>query len=251
MFPPYGVAGSTRHSEDQVHGLFSLARGGDDEPFVVLQHSQPVLNICRVVAEAVCRFQSCDVHKGGGSDLCDQLFLAVGLRSEEGCLFKAIQSAHMARAVDQFVEGRGVVFGGFSELGQKRKRNGVVRGTVEGSVAVFVVQLYARSLQVVAYDGFCLLVGVCGLQEFGGVLRLQAFALVDMEDVVVPQERDFLLFASLFVLLFDPLPEDNPRSLLALLDVASCLLNLLECGVLAGTAQKHLIQKAVRLARRI
>jgi len=147
-------------SKNQIHGLFSLAGCRHDEPFVILQHCQPVLNICGIVAEAVCRFQSCDVHKGGGSDFCDQLFLAVGLGSEEGGLLKAVQSAHMARAVNHLMEGCGVVFRSFLELCQKRKRNGVVRGTVEGSVALFVVQLYARSLQVVAYDAFCLLVGV-------------------------------------------------------------------------------------------
>lgn len=66
------------------------------------------------------------MDEGRGSDFCDKLFLAVGLGSEEGGFLEAVQSAHMACAVDQFVEGRGVVFGGFSELGQKRERDGVV-----------------------------------------------------------------------------------------------------------------------------
>ena len=58
----------------------------------------------------------------------------------------------MSCAVGQFVEGRAVILSGFCELGQKRKRDGVGGGTVEGSVALLMVQLYAGSLQVVAYD---------------------------------------------------------------------------------------------------
>ena len=42
-----------------------------------------------------------------------------------------------------------------------------------------------------------------------GVSGSDPFALVDVEDIVVAQEGDFLLFASLFIFLFDPLPEDN------------------------------------------
>ena len=100
----------------------------------------------------------------------------------------------------------------------------------------------------VAYDGFRRLVGVDGLRQGLGVLRLQTLALVDVEDVVIPQEGDFLLFAGLFVFGFDPLPEDHHMGLLTLLDISACRLNLLERRILAGAAQEHLIEQAVRLA---
>ena len=106
------------------------------------------------------------MDKGRSSYFRDEFFFGVRFRAEEGGSGDSVQPLGVSRAVDQFVEDRGVVFGGFLELGQQRKRDGIVRGTIEGSVALFVVQLYAGSLQVVAYDGFGLLVGVCGLRAF-------------------------------------------------------------------------------------
>ena len=75
-----------------------------------------------------------------------------------------------------------------------------------------------------------------------------ALALVDVEDIVVSQEGDFLLFASLFIFLFNPLPEDNHLRLCALLHLAAFLLALVEGDILARATQEHLVQEAVRLA---
>jgi len=73
--------------------------------------------------------------------------------------------------------------------------------------------------------------------------------LVDMENAVVAQERDLLDFACLFVLLLNELPEDNHAGFLALLDLATFLLALLEGDILASLAKHHLIEKAIRFAR--
>ena len=72
--------------------------------------------------------------------------------------------------------------------------------------------------------------------------------MLDVEYVVITQERNLFDFARFFVLLLNPFPEDNHAGLFALLHIAASLLNLRICGIFAGTAQEHLIEEAVRLA---
>ena len=116
-------------------------------------------------------------------------------------------------------------------------------------VAFLMFHLHARGFEVVAYDTLGGLVCVCRIRQGLGVLRFQAFALVDVENIVVAKQGDFPLFACFFVLLLYPFPEDNHLRLGSLADISTCLLNLFEGGVFAGTTQKHLVQEGVRFAR--
>ena len=75
-----------------------------------------------------------------------------------------------------------------------------------------------------------------------------AFALVNVEYVVVSEAGNFFLFVGLFVFLLYPFPEDNHAGFFALLDLSASLLALLEGQVFAGAAQHELVQKAVGLA---
>ena len=77
----------------------------------------------------------------------------------------------------------------------------------------------------------------------------QPFALVDVKHVVITQEGNLFLFAVIFVFLLDPFPEHDHAALFALTDVAACGLNLLEGDIFTGTAQQHLVEQAVGLAR--
>ncbi len=86
---------------------------------------------------------------------------------------------------------------------------------------------------------------------FGGILGLDTLALVDMEHVVIPQERNLLLFAGFFIFLLDPFPEADKTRLLALFDLAASFLTLTECDVLARPAQQHLIQQGIGFAGRV
>ena len=177
MFDLTGFCGGlTRRTEDEGNSLFSLAGCRHDEAFVAFQHLEPVLNICGVVAEALCRFQPGGVHKGRRANLCDKFLFAVSLAPEVGSSGNSVQPLGVSRAVNEFVEGCAVILCGFLELCQKGKCNGIVRGTVEGPVALLMVELYARSLQVVAYDALCLLVGFCTLGKGLAVLRFWFFA---------------------------------------------------------------------------
>jgi len=76
----------------------------------------------------------------------------------------------------------------------------------------------------------------------------QAFAFINVEDIVIAQERDFPDFAALFVFLLNPFPENNHLSFRAFLDAASGFLTLLKGEVFAGFAEQHLIEEAVGFA---
>lgn len=146
------------------------------------------------------------------------------------------------------MEGGAVVFGGFLEMCELRERDTIGGRSVEGLIACFVDQPDAARLDVSGDDGFGGLVSVGGSRQLLRVLCGQAFALIDVEDVEVAQEGKFLLFAGLFIFLFDPLPEDDSAAFFALFDFAAFGLTLLEGDVFTGTTEQHLIEKAVRLA---
>ena len=177
MFVFTGFCGGlARRTEDEGNRLFSLAGCRHDEPLVAFQHLEPVLNICGIVVETCRRFKASEIDKGRGSDFGNQFFLGVCLRTEECGFVQSVQPLGMACGVNEFVEGCAVVFRGFLELRQKGKCDGIVRGTVEGPVALLMVELYARRFEIVAYDAFGLLVGFCALGKGLAVLRFQTFA---------------------------------------------------------------------------
>lgn len=184
------------------------------------------------------------------ANLCDKLFFAVVLRTKEGSLCQAIQSGGMSSRVGQLMEDCAVVFSSAHELLANGKNHFISGRSVEGFVALLVEELHLFALQIAIYDLLGFFDCFSTIRHMKGfcVLCADPFALVDVEDIVVAQEGDFLLFASLFIFLLNPLPEDNHMGLLALLHPAPFLLALVEGDVLARATQKHLVQEAVRLA---
>ena len=71
------------------------------------------------------------------------------------------------------------------------------------------------------------------LLEALGVLGFDTIALINVEDVVIAKEGDLLLFVSLFVFLFDELPENDHGRFLTLANSAAFCLTLLEGQVFA------------------
>ena len=124
---------------------------------------------------------------------------------------------------------------------QKNRRKAllVMARTIESAVTLFVEELHARAAEVVVDDVLCGFLSVRAVREgdFRGVLGGDAFALVDVEDIVVSQERDFLLFVGFFVFLLYPFPEDHHVAFLALLDVPASFLALLEGQILTRAAK--------------
>ena len=184
------------------------------------------------------------------ANLCDKLFFAVILRTKEGSLCQAIQSGGMSSGVGQLMEDCAVVFSSAHELLANGKNHFISRRSVESSVAFLVEELHIFALQIAIDDFLGFLNCLSSIRHMKGfcVLGADAFALVDVEDIVVAQEGDFLLFASLFIFLFDPLPEDNHMGLFTLLHPAPFLLALVEGDILPSSAQEHLVQEAVGLA---
>ena len=96
-------------------------------------------------------------------------------------------------------------------------------------------QLYAGYLEIICNDRFCLLVRIYDLRQRFHMSGFQPLALINVEYVVVAEEGNLLLFASLFVFLFEPFSENDHAALFALPDVAARLLNLLEGCIFTGT----------------
>ena len=154
----------------------------------------------------------------------------------------------MSGRVGHLMEEGAVILGGVLELSQQRQRDAVGGRPVESTVALLMDQTYTGAGQVVAGDGLGGFVRLRDVRQRLAVLGLDALALVDVEDVVVAQEGDFLDLLRLFVFLLKPFPEDHHGRLRALLDAPALLLDLLEGGVFAGSCKQDLIQQTVRLA---
>ena len=159
----------------------------------------------------------------------------------------------MARAVGQLMECGGVVLFHAGKLLPERKHDTVSGGAVICLVSLPVLQLHPGAGQVSRYDlvGGAIGDGIVRFRADGG--GLDVVHLGDVEDIVILQQRDQLL--RLFpgggvrfpdLLLF---PEDHHGSLFALADFAAQALHLVEGVPGTGLAQKHLVQKAVGLAR--
>ena len=129
--------------QDHLDGFLRLARGADNEALVVFQDVKPILYVSGAVAEAVRRFQTSCVHQRRCAYFCYKLFFGIRFRTEERGLFQPIQALAVAGGMGQLVERGAVIFGSFGELRSKRKRDGIVDGTVTGLIAFDVLQLYA------------------------------------------------------------------------------------------------------------
>ena len=129
--------------QDHLNGFLRLARGTDDEAFVVFQDAEPILNVSGAVAEAARSFQTGGVHQRRGSDFCNQFFFGIRFRTEKRGLFQPIQALAVTGGMSQLVERGAVILGGFSELRSKRKRDGIVSRAITGLIAFDVLQLYA------------------------------------------------------------------------------------------------------------
>ena len=179
--------------QNQVDRLLCLACCTDDEPLVILQHLQPVLKIGRVVTEAAAGFQADVIHQRSGSNLRDKLFLAVVFRSEEGGLAQPVQPLGVSGAMGQFMEDRAVILCGADELLADGENHFIGGGSVEGPVSFFVGELHAFAAQVVVDDflGGFQRSGSIREDGFRGVLGGDAFALVNVEHVVISEEGGF------------------------------------------------------------
>ena len=102
----------------------------------------------------------------------------------------------MTCAVGQFVEDRAVILGSADKLLTEGEDDLVSGGEIESAVAFAVRQFYPLAFQVVVYDLLRSLNGGGAIRKmgFGGILSLDALALVDMEHVVIPQERELPCF---------------------------------------------------------
>ena len=89
-----------------------------------------------------------------GPDFRNQLFLAVGFRTEERGFAQAVQALAVARGVGQFVKGGAVIFGGCGELASLGQGDGIGGGTIERTVSRRVGQGNALPLAIGGNDGF-------------------------------------------------------------------------------------------------
>ena len=89
----------------------------NDQPLVVTQSLQPVLNVCCIVAEAARRFKTAVTDESRSAEFCDQFFFAVCIRTEECCFAQAIQAACMSCTVREFMECSAVIFSCAFKLG--------------------------------------------------------------------------------------------------------------------------------------
>lgn len=72
-----------------------------------------------------------------------------------------------------------VILGGAAELFPEGKEDGIVRGTVEGAVALCVIQMDVTALGIIRDDLLCARVGACVCGQWLFVLCGQPLALID------------------------------------------------------------------------
>ena len=89
-----------------------------------------------------------------GPDFRNQLFLAVGFRTEERGFAQAVQALAVARGVGQFVKCGAVVFGGGGELASLGQGDGIGGGTIERTVSRRMGQRDALLLALLEGDVF-------------------------------------------------------------------------------------------------
>ena len=169
----------------------------------------------------------------------------------------------MACAVREFMKERAVILGNAGELHKLRHGHAVAGRRVERSVAVLDGEPDSGALDVVLDDLVGSVIGgkMLSRRRFFCKVRLNALALVDMEHVVVAQERyalhdrfaicainDVAVIISFRTL--HELPEYDHAGLLSFSDMTAFALGFLERDKFAAAAaEKYLIEQAVLLAR--
>lgn len=154
----------------------------------------------------------------------------------------------MPGTVNHFVKSSAVILCGAAELFPEREEDGIVRGTVEGAVALCLIQVDVAAADIIRDDPLCGCIGACSCGQWLCVSYRQSFALIDVEDAVIAQKGDGLLLAAFFVLLLNPLPEYDHAALFTFASHAALLLALPERDILAGATEEHLIQQRIGLA---
>ena len=201
--------------------------------------------------EGLRRFQSAMTDKGCAADLGNQFLFAVLFAAKVCRRFQSRKPFHMACAVNHFMEGGSVILGSLGELCQERKHNPICGGLIKSGIPFGMFQTDALTLHICGDDAFRSFVCGCAVRHGLRVLCRDPFALVDVENVVVFQEGNLLLFLRVFVNHRQELPENHDVRFFTLPHVPAFLLCLLESDVLAGTTQEHLIQQGVTLAGRV
>ena len=64
-------------AKHQADRLFCFAGCAHDEPFVIAQNLEPVLNVSSRIAETACRLKARVIDKSRSADFRNQFFLAV------------------------------------------------------------------------------------------------------------------------------------------------------------------------------
>jgi hypothetical protein len=166
--------------------------------------------------------EECRAHLG------DELLAAVLVRAEHVGVGDSLpgQPRVVAGAVGQFVEEDRVVERGRIEVLRRWRRDGVGTRAVEGLGAAV---LDPGRVGHRAHDAFAFRNGLERASNGGGCL--DAVALLDVEDRVVPQQRRAILLglALGLLLLFRPSPEDDGATLAALANTPAPL-----CGLPIG-----------------
>lgn len=85
----------------------------------------------------------------------------------------------MPGTVYHFMIDGTVILGGAAELFPEGKEDGIVRGTVEGAVALCVIQMDVTALGIIRDDLLCARVGACVCGQWLFVLCGQPLALID------------------------------------------------------------------------
>ena len=157
----------------------------------------------------------------------------------------------MAGGMSAFMEGGGIVFPDIGKLFPQWKVDFIQTGRIIRPVLLGVEDAAPGTETVIRKHPFRFLNGIGKGQLGFGVFGLHIFTLVDMEHMVVPQQRnDFRDFLAFLIRLLhrQRLPEHYKAGLFSLADAAARVQGLLEGEILPGLEQQELIQHRIRPA---
>ena len=223
-----------RAAENQVHGSLRVGGCMNDEPVILFQRGDPVLDVSSGVAVGVLVGDAYDSEKKGRAHLGYQFLFAVKLISE-AVAKDAMQTALMACAVHQFVKQGAVIVRCIDETGPRGHVDGIGRGPVVSAVLARAVEIESGAVLPSGSDTFAEFVFVdlrrdSRLRDFG---KGEAVALLHVENREVAKDKGNALILARCLLVFRDifrklLVKDNRRSVLAFADTAFQCLRLLE-----------------------
>jgi len=223
-----------RAAEDQVHGSLRVGGCMNDEPVILFQRGDPVLDVGSGVAVGVLVGDAYDSAKKGRAHLGYQFLFAVKLISE-AVAKDAMQTALVAGAVYQLVKERAVIVRRIDEAGTRGHVDGIGRGPVVSAVLAGAVEIECGAILPSGNDAFAEFV-FADLRRDGGLRdfrKREAVALLHVENrVVAKNEGNTLILARCFLVfrgvLGKLLVKDYRRTVLAFADTAFQCLRLLE-----------------------